>query len=83
MSTTLKVNVGFVASMVSVLISVGGVLIGAGYLVANQNMNSRDIQQNLERIHRVDAKIDANFSTLSQQMREDKHVLLTAIRGEN
>lgn len=80
MSASVKINMAVVSAIIAVVVSVGGVLIGAGSVLATQATHRRDIDRNAERIDSLDHTIAKELAILREQMREDKSELLKAIR---
>lgn len=81
MSAVVKLNTAVWASIVAIIISVGGVLIGVGVFYANQSAQRTDIDKNEAAIDTLKGEIRGELNRIQDQMREDKAELLDAIRG--
>lgn len=81
MPATVKVNLAVWGAVAAIVISVGGVLVGAGVVVADQRNNRKDIDHAMESIESTKKNIRAELNRIQDQMREDKAELLQAIRS--
>ena len=85
MSATIKLNLAVWGAVIALVVSVGGVLIGAGMLMAEQRTHRRDIDRNTQAVDTLKGDIKQDLiriqSELKDQMRNDKAELLTAIRN--
>lgn len=81
MSQIVKVNMAVLGAAFAMVVSVGGVLIGAGTVLANQQTNRNDINQNAEKIENVRSAIGVELHRMREQMRSDKTEVLEAIRS--
>ena len=80
MSTTVKINLAVWGAILAIVVSVGGVLIGAGVLMADQRNNRKDIDKNTTAIETTKRDWREEFNRIQDQMREDKAEILEAIR---